>query len=48
MADIGQFLDKTWEDKEFTELADAPVDAIQGISEGDAEALSSTLALQAA
>ena len=30
MADIGQFLDKKWEDKELAELADVPVDAIQG------------------
>ena len=39
MADIGRFLDKAWEGKEFTELAEAPIDAIQGLSKGDAEAL---------
>ena len=43
MADIGQFLDKKWENKELAELADAPVDAIQGISAGDAEALRKAL-----
>ena len=39
MADISQFVDKAYEQKEFNELADAPVDALQGLSEGDAEKL---------
>jgi hypothetical protein len=39
MADISQFVDKNYEQKEFNELADAPVDALQGVSEGDAEKL---------
>ena len=39
MADISQFVDKAYEEKEFNELAEAPVDAIQGVSEGDAEKL---------
>ena len=39
MADIAQFFDKDYEQKEFKELAEAPVDAIQGLSEGDAEKL---------
>ena len=39
MADIAQFFDKDYEQKEFNELAEAPVDAIQGLSEGDAEKL---------
>jgi hypothetical protein len=39
VAEIGRFLDKAWENKEFAELADAPIDAIQGVSKGDAEAL---------
>lgn len=39
MADIGKFLDKAWENKEFADLKDAPVDAIQGLSKDDAEAL---------
>jgi hypothetical protein len=38
MADLSRFLDKTYENKEFAELADAPVDALQGLSKGDAEA----------
>lgn len=39
MSDISQFVDKKFEGKEFEELAEAPVDAIQGVSPGDAEAL---------
>jgi len=39
MADIGCFLDKAWEGKEFSDLAETPIDSIQGRSKGDAEAL---------
>lgn len=39
MADISQFVDKAYEGKSFAELADAPVDALQGVSKSDAEAL---------
>jgi hypothetical protein len=39
MADISQFVDKDYEQEEFSELAEAPVDAIQGVSKGDAEKL---------
>ena len=39
MADISKFLDKAYEGKDFTELAKAPVDALQGLSKDDAEAL---------
>ena len=39
MADISQFFDKAYEQQEFSELAEAPVDAIQGLSENDAKAL---------
>ena len=39
MADVSQFFDKDYEQKEFNDLADAPVEAIQGLSEGDAEKL---------
>ena len=39
MADVSQFFDKDYEQKEFSELADAPIGAIQGLSEGDAEKL---------
>ena len=39
MADISVYLDKAFEGKEFAELADAPVDALAGVSAADAEAL---------
>jgi hypothetical protein len=39
MADVSKHLDKAYEGKEFGELADAPVDALEGVSEGDAEHL---------
>ena len=35
----GQILDKEFQSKEFIELAEKPVNAIKGISEGDAEFL---------
>jgi hypothetical protein len=37
--DSGQFLDRQWEDKSLSEIFNAPVSALQGVSEGDAEAL---------
>jgi hypothetical protein len=46
MADLRQFLDKTYESQEFAELADAPVDALQGLSKGDAEALQKALGIR--
>lgn len=39
MADIGKFLDKAHEQKEFSELAELPIDALQGVSAADAEAI---------
>ncbi len=36
MANIDKFLDKAYEQKEFSELAEAPVQCIQGVSDGDA------------
>ncbi len=39
MADIDQFVDKAYEGMDFKELADCPVAALQGLSEGDADAL---------
>ena len=46
MADLARFLDKAFEVKSFEELADAPVDAIAGISKGDAEALTKALGIK--
>lgn len=39
MAGIESKLDKAYETKPLTELADAPVAALQGVSESDAEHL---------
>ncbi len=39
MADIGKHVDKAYEGSSFDTLADAPVDALEGLSKGDAEAL---------
>lgn len=43
MADIGNFVDRAYEQKEFSEIADAPVGALQGLSQGDADALKAAL-----
>lgn len=39
MADITHLVDKAFEGKDFHELADAPVDALEGVSAGDADLL---------
>ena len=39
MADISKFLDKAHEKKELSEIAELPIDALQGVSAADAEAL---------
>ena len=39
MADMSRHLDKAYEQKEFDELADSPVDALEGVSKADADAL---------
>jgi hypothetical protein len=39
MADINKHLDKAFEGKEFDELTEAPIDALEGLSKPDAEAL---------
>ncbi|EFV13682.1 hypothetical protein [Segniliparus rugosus] len=39
MADFHDKFDKAYADKSLAELLDAPVDAIKGVSEGDAEKL---------
>ena len=36
---INKAVDKAYENKSFKELADSPVDALQGVSEGDAKLL---------
>lgn len=39
MANLAKLLDKQYEEMDFDELAKAPVDALSGISAGDAELL---------
>ena len=39
MADISTFLDKAYEQKQFSELAELPIDALQEVSKADAEAI---------
>ena len=39
MASIEKFVDKAYEGKEFAELVNAPIEALQGVSEADAIAL---------
>jgi hypothetical protein len=46
VADITRFLDKSYEQQEFAELAEAPIDALQGLSKGDAEALQKALGIK--
>ena len=46
MADITRFFDKAYEQQEFSELAEAPIDAIAGISKGDAQALAQALRIK--
>ncbi len=43
MADITKFFDKEFEQKDFSELAEAPIDALAGISKSDADALKQAL-----
>jgi len=39
MAELTQFVDKAFEGKEFGDLANATVSALQGVSDADAQAL---------
>jgi hypothetical protein len=39
MADLAKFLDKSYENADFAELAAAPVSALQGVSDSDAQHL---------
>jgi len=46
MADINQFVDKNYEEMDFKELAQCPVEAIQGLSQNDAEKLKEAFNVQ--
>ena len=43
MADISKHLDKAYEMKSFEELAEAPIEALEGLSKQDAELLGKAL-----
>jgi hypothetical protein len=45
MVDIAKVLDKAYEDWDFSRLAEAPVSALQGVSESDAQALKSAFGI---
>jgi hypothetical protein len=38
-ADLGKVVDKAYQDKSLSEIVDAPVDALAGVSAGDAKLL---------
>lgn len=46
MGDLANKLDKSYEGKSVAELADAPVAALQGVSESDAEHLKSAFGIK--
>lgn len=46
MADISKFLDKAYEQQEFSALAKAPVDALAGVSAADAAALAQAFGIK--
>lgn len=46
MGDIASKVDKAFETLSISEVADAPVDALQGVSEGDAEHLKAAFNIQ--
>lgn len=46
MGDIAGKVDKAYEDKSIAEIADAPVEALQGLSEGDAQKLKDALGIK--
>ena len=46
MADVSKFLDKAFEQMEFSVLAKAPVSALAGVSDADAQALKSALNIE--
>lgn len=43
MANVDKFLDKAFEKHEFADLVDAPVSALEGVSDADGEALAKAL-----
>jgi hypothetical protein len=43
MANVAKYLDKAYENMEFSELVNAPVEALAGVSAADGEALAKSL-----
>ncbi|MCU1364784.1 MAG: hypothetical protein JWN39_423 [Ilumatobacteraceae bacterium] len=43
MANVDKFLDKAFEQHEFADLVNAPVSALEGVSDADGEALAKAL-----
>ena len=46
MADIAKIVDKAHEQMSFAELAKAPISALQGVSDADADALGKALGIK--
>jgi hypothetical protein len=46
MANIDKFLDKAFEQHEFADLVNAPVSALEGVSDADGEALAKALGIK--
>ncbi|MGH9279253.1 MAG: hypothetical protein ACRD12_14250 [Acidimicrobiales bacterium] len=46
MADLAKILDKAYEDKDFKELAAAPISALEGVSDGDAQHLKAAFGIE--
>ena len=46
MADITNIVDKAFEQQNFADLAEAPISALQGVSEADAVALKTALGIK--
>lgn len=44
--DVSRTVDKAWADKSATEILDAPVSALHGVSDADAEKLASALGIR--
>jgi hypothetical protein len=43
---LGKLLDKEWENKSISEILEAPVSALSGVSEGDAQKLADALGIK--
>lgn len=46
MADITRLVDRAYESMNFSEIADSPVDALEGVSAGDADLLNKAFGIK--